>query len=136
MVELSKQEFEAANARGLTYADNHPVAMAARYNRSNDRVIVDLANGCTFAFPPRLVQGLQDATPEQLAQVYTGSGVGLHWDDLDVDVTVAGLVYGIFGTRKWMAAQAGRASSPAKIAAARENGKKGGRPRKKVGAPV
>ena len=136
MVELSKQEFEAANARGLTYSENHPVAMAARYNRSNDRVIVDLANGCTFAFPPRLVQGLQDATPEQLAQVYTGSGVGLHWDDLDVDVTVAGLVNGIFGTRKWMAAQAGRASSPAKIAAARENGKKGGRPRKKAGAPV
>ena len=136
MAEMTKQEFEAANARGLAYADYHPIALAARYNRSNDRVIVDLANGCTFAFPPRLIQGLQDATQEQLAQVYTGSGIGLHWDDLDVDVTVAGLVNGIFGSRKWMASQAGRASSPAKIAAARENGKKGGRPRKKAGGPI
>ncbi len=136
MAEITKQEFEAANARWQIYADSHPMALSARYNRSNDRVIVDLANGCTFAFPPRLVEGLLDATPEQLAQVYTGSGIGLHWDDLDVDVTVAGLINGIFGTRKWMAAQAGRASSPAKTAAARENGKKGGRPRKKIGGPA
>ena len=126
----------SSNKFGCEDAMTHTTASLVKYNRSNDRVIVDLANGCTFAFPPRLVQGLQDATQEQLAQVYTGSGIGLHWDDLDVDVTVAGLVNGIFGSRKWMASQAGRASSPAKIAAACENGKKGGRPRKKAGGPL
>lgn len=42
---------------------------------------------------------------------------------------------GVFGTRKWMselARRAGRATSPAKAAAARANGAKGGRPRKAV----
>jgi hypothetical protein len=57
-------------------------------------------------------------------------GFGLHWETLDVDFSVAGLVNGIFGTAKWMAARAGRAISPAKAAAARANGAKGGRPRK------
>jgi hypothetical protein len=133
MMELTQTKFEAANERGRIYAETHPIALKVRYSMAKDRIIVDLANGCTFAFPPRLVQGLQDATPEQLAQVYTGSGIGLHWDELDVDVTVAGLVNGIFGTRKWMASLAGRKTSPAKAAAARENGKKGGRPHKKAG---
>jgi hypothetical protein len=47
-----------------------------------------------------------------------------------VDYSVPGLVAGIFGTARWMAARAGRAGSPAKAAAARANGAKGGRPRK------
>jgi len=54
----------------------------------------------------------------------------LAWDALDLDYTVAGLVNGVFGTARWMAARAGRTSSPAKAAAARTNGAKGGRPRK------
>jgi hypothetical protein len=37
---------------------------------------------------------------------------------------------GLFGTRSHMARRAGQATSPAKAAAARANGAKGGRPRK------
>jgi len=37
---------------------------------------------------------------------------------------------GIFGTKTYMARRAGQATSPAKVAAARANGAKGGRPRK------
>lgn len=47
---------------------------------------------------------------------------------LDVDFTVPGLMAGIFGTRVAMARRAGQATSPAKAAAARKNGRKGGRP--------
>lgn len=130
MAELSQAEIDRANAAGQAYCEAHPMAKAVRYDRSSERVIVDLDNGCTFAFPPHLVQGLQEATPDQLSQVYTASGIGLHWDDLDVDIRVSGLMSGIFGTAKWMASRAGQSTSPAKAAAARENGKKGGRPRK------
>lgn len=127
----SDSQFEAASARGQEKAASEPRAVAARYDAISDRVIVDLTSGATFAFPPRLVEFLQDATPEQLADVEVqGAGFGLHWETLDVDYTVAGLMNGIFGTARWMAARAGQAKSSAKVQASRENGKKGGRPRK------
>jgi hypothetical protein len=108
-----------------------PRAASARYDRRLGRVVVDLTNGCTFAFPPRLAQGLDKATEDELAEVEVmGSGYGLHWESLDMDFTVPGLLAGIFGTRSYMARHAGRTTSPAKAAAARANGAKGGRPRK------
>ena len=93
-------------------------------------MIVDLTNGCTFAFPPRLVQGLENAAEIQLARIeILGSGSGLHWEELDTDISVPGLLAGIFGTAAFMARRAGQGTSPAKAAAARANGAKGGRPR-------
>ena len=57
---------------------------------------------------------------------------GLHWEKLDADFTVPGLLAGIFGTKRYMAQLAGRSTSAAKATAARVNGAKGGRPRKAV----
>ena len=53
-------------------------------------------------------------------------------ETLDVDITIAGLMSGIFGTAKFMDAQrrGGQSRSTAKIEASRTNGAKGGRPRK------
>ena len=131
MVELTNEEIATANERGRVFRETHPHARAARYDAKTDRIIVDLLNGATFAFPPRLLEGLQDASPADIAEVEViGSGYGLHWERLDLDYSVPGLMNGVFGTAKWMAARAGRATSPAKAAAARANGAKGGRPRK------
>jgi hypothetical protein len=49
-----------------------------------------------------------------------------------VDLSIPGLLAGLFGTKAYMARRAGQAKSPAKAAAARENGRKGGRPRKQA----
>lgn len=131
MAELTGEQIEAANARGRVMRDSQPHAAAARYDAKADRIIVDLTNGATFAFPPHLVEGLHDAAPAALAEVEViGGGFGLHWEVLDVDYSVPGLVNGVFGTARWMAARGGRASSAAKATAARTNGAKGGRPRK------
>ena len=108
-----------------------PRAAVARYDTTSGRVIVELVNGCTFAFPARLAQGLAEASEAQLAQVeILGAGTGLHWEALDVDLSVPGLMAGLFGTARWMARQGGAVRSEAKSAAARANGRKGGRPRK------
>ena len=106
-----------------------------RYDAASGRVVVDLTNDCSFAFPARKVGGLEDASDAALAAVEVlGRGLGLHFESLDVDVSVPGLLAGRFGTRAWMdrerAARAGSARSPAKAAAARRNGMSGGRPRK------
>lgn len=131
MVELTDAVIDAASARGRAIRDSLPHAAAARYDAASGRIVVDLDNGTTFAFPPQLAQGLEEATPDALAQIeISGRGYGLHWPQLDVDLAVPALLNGVFGTAKWMARRAGSAISPAKTAAARANGAKGGRPRK------
>ncbi|MEO6015003.1 MAG: DUF2442 domain-containing protein [Devosia sp.] len=131
MVEVTQEEYEAAVERGRVAAATEPRAKSARYDRTSERIIVDLKNGSTFAFPVALVQHLRDASPDDLAKVAVlGHGYGLHWETLNIDFSVPGLMSGIFGTRKYMAQLAGRSTSPAKAAAARANGAKGGRPRK------
>ncbi len=104
------------------------------YDKSDDLIVIRLRNGAIFSFPPRLAQGLKDASPEQLADMWIPpSGSSIHWESLDVDLSIPELVAGIFGTKSWMAElgrKGGQATSSAKSAAARKNGKKGGRPRK------
>ena len=131
MAELADAEIDTATERGRIAREPEPRAASARYDRNLGRVIVELTNGCTFAFPPRLAQGLERATDDQLAQVeILGTGYGLHWEALDADLSVPDLLAGLFGTRAYMARHAGRTRSPAKAAAARANGTKGGRPRR------
>ncbi len=132
--ELTDAAIDAALEQGRIVRATEPRAATARYDRQASRIVIELTNGCTFAFPPRLAQGLETATDDQLAEVaILGRGHGLHWETLDVDLSLPGLMAGIFGTQAYMARRAGQAKSPAKAAAARVNGAKGGRPRKTAG---
>ena len=131
MAEITGEEIDAALERGRIADLTEPRAKSARYDPKSGRIIVELTNGSIFMFPARMGQGLTDATDEQLADItLMGNGFALHWESIDAGFTVPGLLAGIFGTRKYMAQLAGRATSPAKAAAARANGAKGGRPRK------
>jgi hypothetical protein len=133
MADISDALIDAALNRGKLSLDTDPRAASARYDRKLDRVVVELTNGCTFAFPPRLAQGLETATEAQLEAVdILGVGYGLHWEDLDVDLSLPGLLAGLFGTKVYIARRAGQGTSPAKAVASRANGAKGGRPRKKA----
>lgn len=135
MAVLTDADFVAAEARGREMLEAGPRASAAHYDRATGRVVIELADGCAYAFPARLVQDLQEASPDELADMEVdGLGFNLHWPSLDVDLYVPALVAGVFGTREWMVRElarvAGSKRSPAKAAAARSNGTKGGRPRK------
>ena len=133
MADLTDTEIDTALERGRIAHLVEPRATAARYDRKSARIIVELNNGCIFAFPPHLAQGLEAATDDELATVeILGAGYGLHWEALDADFRVSGLLAGVFGTKSYMARRAGQATSPAKAAAARANGAKGGRPRKQA----
>ena len=137
MENLTDAQFEAAENRGQAALETEPRATAARYNRKTGRVTVDLMNGCTYVFPSHLVQDLDAASSDDLDAVEVdGMGFNLHWPKLDADLYVPALVAGVFGTKDWMskamARQAGRSKSPAKVAAARANGAKGGRPKRQA----
>lgn len=112
-------------------------ATAARYDAAAERLIVSIHNGVELAIPVHLIQDLAGGDPADLSEIeITPAGLGLHWPRIDADVYVPGLMSGVFGSRKWMAAQlgaqGGRTSTPAKAAAARANGAKGGRPKKQA----
>ena len=126
--------FEAATSAGAaSRAKGH--AVAARFDRTTERLIVSLHNGVELAVPVRLIEGLAGANPDNLSTIeITPSGLGLHWPQLDADVYVPALLSGVFGSNSWAAqqlgARGGKTSTPAKTAPARRNGNKGGRPRK------
>ena len=135
MADVDEEQLEAAEARGRDLLAHTPGAASARYDPASNRIVLELTNGCAYAFPADLVQDLRGAQPEDLIGVEVdGAGFNLHWPALDADLFVPALVSGVFGTHKWMtrelARRAGQATSPAKAAAARANGARGGRPRK------
>jgi hypothetical protein len=135
MADLTDTQLDAAAARGRIARIAEPRAPRAWYDGERGHVVVELTNGSMFSFPTGLAQGLENATPDQLAEMeILGAGFGLHWEALDVDLSIPGLVSGLFGTKAHMARQAGKATSPAKAAAARVNGAKGGRPRSAAAA--
>ena len=129
---ITEQDVQQAEKRMQALRENG-FAVSARYNRRSGRVVINLNTGVQIAFPPRLAEGLANASPADLAEIeISPAGLGLHWPKLDADVYVPALLQGVFGSRRWMAAQlgatGGKARSRAKAAAARENGRKGGRP--------
>ena len=131
MAKLSDAEIDVALERGRAARDSEPRAVTAAFDITQRKLVVSLSNGVSVTIPPGLIQGLDGATDDQLAEVQVqGKGYGLNWASLDVDVSVPGLMAGVFGTQSYMARRAGKATSKKKAAAARENGAKGGRPRK------
>jgi hypothetical protein len=131
------REYQQAVQAAHAYDAVHSPAVRASWEADGRKVRVELANGCVFVFPADLAQGLREASDAQLAEVEIfPSGHTLHWEALDVDLGIPELMAGVFGTRAWMAElgrRGGSAKSPAKARAARRNGRKGGRPRKKTG---
>lgn len=132
---IDETQLKRAEKAMQTHRDAGAQAVAARYDRRVGRIVVALGSGLELAFPPRLAEGLEGASIEDLSEIeVTPSGLGLHWPRLDADLYVPGLIEGVFGSKAWMArelgARGGRAQSAAKARAARANGRKGGRPRK------
>jgi hypothetical protein len=66
---------------------------------------VDLSDGRTLGVPLAWFPRLLRASPEERAKVEL-SRVGLHWDDLDEDISIAGLLAG----RGDISARPGRAA--------------------------
>jgi hypothetical protein len=128
----SDAQIDEAIARAKTQDEHRVAVVDATYRSRGDLVVLVLSNGMQVSIPRVLLQGLEEAEPEQLRGIeIEGLGTGLHWPALGIDHYVPGLLGGVFGTRRWMAElgrRGGTARSPAKAAAARRNGRRGGRP--------
>ena len=70
-------------------------ALAQQVTVTDDALIVDLVDGRTVSVPvlwyPRLAHG---TAAERAKWRLIGRGEGIHWPDLDEDISVAGLLAG------------------------------------------
>jgi hypothetical protein len=108
---------------------SEPRAGAVWHDRGRGLILVELRSGFVFGFPPARVPGLENASADQLSAVrISPSGDGLHWDEVNVDVSLTGLMREALNLREWAPRIMGQIRSEAKARAARENGLKGGRP--------
>jgi hypothetical protein len=133
----ASNHFELANRRAKELESSIPRAVAAHYDRASRRIVIHLSSRLDVSFSPRDAEGLQNARPSQLEPIeISPSGFGIRFPKLDADLYLPGLLEGFLGSKRWMAVRlgqtGGKARSPAKRAAARANGRLGGRP-KKVG---
>lgn len=66
--------------------------LAGSVSVSDDALTVDLADGRTIAVPLAWFPRLANGTPEERANwQLIGRGVGIHWTDLDEDISVESL---------------------------------------------
>ena len=111
-------------------------AVAVRYQPNAEVLRISLANGATLAIPIALIPSLRDVPRADIAQVRLGvAGISLRWDSLDEDLSIAGLAGLVFGKRTLLSAAGsagGSVRSSVKSRAAKINGRKGGRPRKRA----
>src|SRR5579863_825116 len=133
----SRDDFKQANRRARDTKERIPRAVSAHYDRKTGRIVIHLSSKLIVSFSPTDAEGLEGAEPAQLKEIeITPSGFGLHFPAVDADLYVPGLLEGFLGSKTWMASRlgqkGGRSRSKGKRAAARANGKLGGRPRTRV----
>ena len=138
MTASDRKRFREARERGKAHVQDASAVIDASYDRNADAVRLIFRGGGTMSIPRGAVPGLERRS-EAARQSITVSPAGdaLSWPQLDIDIHVPGLVERAFGTRLFAAAtghRGGRKRTKAKAAAARRNGAKGGRPRKRVAA--
>jgi hypothetical protein len=71
-------------------------AFAIRIHFDSDTMWVDLSDGRQLGVPLAYFPRLLRATPEDREKlIISGGGTGLHWDELDEDISVSNLLFGI-----------------------------------------
>ena len=71
-------------------------SLAKSVNFDQDMMWIDLLDGRKLGVPLAYFARLLSAAPEQLARYeISGGGTGLHWDELDEDISVEYLLLGV-----------------------------------------
>ena len=71
-------------------------ALIQKIEITDEVITAHLTDGRTISVPLAWSWRLSEATPEQRANYrIIGSGEGVHWPDIDEDISVEGMLYGI-----------------------------------------
>lgn len=95
----TQQEFDAITRRTAQQMQHQLLAVAARYDRRGERVMIMLNNGAVVSFPLSVLPGLEHATPDDLRHIAVeGGGYGLHIAAMDADISVPTLLANQLGS--------------------------------------
>ena len=96
MVCIVTELCETQQKRGMnTVASVNSDPRIQKVRVTKDQIIADLADGRVISVPLAWSWRLSEATPVQRAKFrLIGTGQGVHWPDVDEDISVEGLLYG------------------------------------------
>jgi hypothetical protein len=99
-----RSNFARASRAGRLAAITAPRAARVTYRTQKHALHIELTNGATITLPVKLIPSLNGARPKDLRTVEVlGRGSGLHWEGLDLDMSVPGLVCSAFPGHVWLA---------------------------------
>lgn len=126
---LDKKSLERARIGGEREMARSPLRLA--YSLRLDSLKITMPSGAAVVIPRMWMHEFRNLTKAAMKKVrLNGVRDAIELDDHDIQISVMGLLRdAVFGDDPY--ARAGRVSSPAKARAARRNGARGGRPKKK-----
>ena len=128
------EQIARARQQGRQAKKVEPRAKSAYYDLDKHLIVLELTNRCLFCFPPSLVNELEGVSLKEIGDVWvSSSGDSIHWDSLNISLSIPNLLLGCFGKKALMSEighTGGKVTSIKKAKSSKENGKKGGRPRK------
>jgi hypothetical protein len=134
---MTDEEYEAGLERGRQRLETATIATAVSYDAGQDMITIVLPNACLVIIPRQRISefaGLSTAEMQEIRLSAIGDAIAVGSHDVHVDL--GGMLEDVFPERllgRRFAALGGKATSAAKARAARENGARGGRPRKAIG---
>jgi hypothetical protein len=134
-VTTTDAEIDAAIKRGRAYSRSGTKIVEARYLRAQDALLIRLSTGALVQLPRKALSALRSLSPKDLSRVEIGpAGASIWFEPGDVGVEFEDVILAAAGASALRTAGAralGSVTTKKKAAAARSNGKRGGRPRRK-----
>ena len=140
MAKVFTSEATGALATGQSASESEVRAQAVRYVPERDAVEILTSQGAGFLIPRQWIEALKDVALDELAKLTVWpDGSAIELEDRDIQISVSGLLSAVLpamlpsrAVASLFASRGGQSTSAAKKASSRENGLKGGRPRKRA----
>jgi hypothetical protein len=138
--QITDAEYAAALAAGRAEMETEIRVQAVRYVLDRDAIEVVTTRNAGFLIPRQWIGALQDVTTEDLMRLEVWpDGAAIEIEDRDIHISVHGLLSAVLSAMlppraiaAIFASRGGKATSEAKRISAQENGRRGGRPRKRA----